>query len=34
MYFMKFGSGVKAILKFNLKNLNCCNVGIIDGKYL
>jgi hypothetical protein len=30
--FMKIGSGVQAILRFRLSNLNGCNAGITDGK--
>jgi hypothetical protein len=29
--FMKIGTGVQAILRFDLRNLRGCNVGIIDG---
>jgi hypothetical protein len=32
--FMKIGTGVQAILRFCLRNLRGCNVGITDGKYL
>jgi hypothetical protein len=28
--FMKIGTGVQAILKFSLRNLRGCNVGITD----
>jgi hypothetical protein len=31
---MKFGTGVRAILRFCLRNLRCCNVGITDGENL
>jgi hypothetical protein len=31
---MKFGKGVKGILKFNLCNLKGCNIGITDGRDL
>jgi hypothetical protein len=30
--FMKIGTGVKAILRFRVNNLNGCNVGITEGK--
>jgi hypothetical protein len=30
--FMKIGTGVPKILKFGLRNLRGCNVGITDGK--
>jgi hypothetical protein len=29
---MKIGTGVQAILRFVLRNLRVCNVGITDGK--
>jgi hypothetical protein len=32
--FMKIGTGVQAILRFYLRNLRGCNVGITDGKDL
>jgi hypothetical protein len=32
--FMKFDRGVQAILRFCLRNLRVCNVGITDGWYL
>jgi hypothetical protein len=32
--FMKIGTGVQAILKFCLRNLRGCNVGITDGRDL
>jgi hypothetical protein len=32
--FMKIGTGVQAILRFCLRNLRVCNVGITDGKDL
>lgn len=32
-HFMKIGMGIKAILRLCLRNLRCCNVGIIDGIY-
>jgi hypothetical protein len=32
--FMKTGKGIQAILRFDLSNLNGCNVGINDGRYL
>jgi hypothetical protein len=32
--FIKIGTGVQAILKFCLSNLNGCNVGITDEKGL
>jgi hypothetical protein len=32
--FMKFGTGVEAILRFCLSNLNDSNVGISDERYL
>jgi hypothetical protein len=32
--FMKSGTGVKAILRFCLRNLRGCNVGITDEKDL
>jgi hypothetical protein len=31
---MKTGTGVQAILRFCLSNLNGCNVGITDGRDL
>jgi hypothetical protein len=30
--FMKIGAGIQAVLKFCLRNLRGCNVGITDGK--
>jgi hypothetical protein len=30
--FMKIGTGVQAILRFSLRNLRGCNVGITDGR--
>jgi hypothetical protein len=32
--FMKTGTGVHAILRFCLRNLNGCNVGITEGEEL
>jgi uncharacterized protein YraI len=32
--FMKIGAGVQAILRFCLKNMNCCNVNITEGRNL
>jgi hypothetical protein len=32
--FMKIGKGVQAILRFYLRNLKGCNVGITDGRNL
>jgi hypothetical protein len=32
--FMKIGTGVEAILRFCLRNLRGCNVGITDGRVL
>jgi hypothetical protein len=32
--FVKIGTGVQAILRFFLNNLNGCNVDITDGKKL
>jgi hypothetical protein len=32
--FVKIGKGVQAILSFGLSNLNGCNVGINDRRYL
>jgi hypothetical protein len=32
--FMKIGRGILAQLRFGLRNLRCCNVGIIDGRDL
>jgi hypothetical protein len=32
--FMKIGTGGQAILKFCLRNLRSCNVGITDGRDL
>jgi hypothetical protein len=32
--FMKLGTSFQTILKFCLSNLNGCNVGITDGRYL
>jgi hypothetical protein len=32
--FIKTGTGAQAILRFCLRNLNGCNVGIIDGNDL
>jgi hypothetical protein len=32
--FIKTGKGVQTILRFCLRNLNDCNVGITDGKDL
>jgi hypothetical protein len=32
--FMKIGIGFQAILRFCLRNLRGCNVGIIDGRGL
>jgi hypothetical protein len=31
---MKFGIGVQAILRYCLRNLNRCNVGVSEGKEL
>jgi hypothetical protein len=30
--FLKFGTGVQAILRFCLGNLTGCNIGITDGR--
>jgi hypothetical protein len=27
---MKIGAGVQAMLRFNLRSIHCCNVGITD----
>jgi uncharacterized protein YraI len=32
--FMKIAAGLQAILRFCLRNLKGCNVGITDGRYL
>jgi hypothetical protein len=32
--FMKVGTGIQAILRFYLSNLNCCNVDVTDGRGL
>jgi hypothetical protein len=32
--FMKVGTGVQAILRFRLSNLDGCNIGITNGRYL
>jgi hypothetical protein len=32
--FMKIGTDVQAMLRFRLKNLIGCNVGITDGKFM
>jgi hypothetical protein len=32
--FLKFGTGVQAMLRFCLSNLRGCNVGISDGKFI
>jgi hypothetical protein len=32
--FMKIGTGVQAILRFDLRNLRGCSVGITDGNDL
>jgi hypothetical protein len=32
--FMNTGTGIEAILRFCLRNLRGCNVGITDDKYL
>jgi hypothetical protein len=32
--FIKIGTGIQAILRFSLKNLRGCNVGITDGRNL
>jgi hypothetical protein len=32
MSFIKIGTGVQAILRFGLRNLRGCNVGITDGR--
>jgi hypothetical protein len=32
--FMKIGTGIQAILRFRLSNLNGCNDGITDGRDL
>jgi hypothetical protein len=32
--FRKIGTGIQAILRFCLRNLRSCNVGISDGKDL
>jgi hypothetical protein len=32
--FIKVGTSVQAILRFCLRNLRGCNVGITDGRYL
>jgi hypothetical protein len=32
--FMKIGTGVQAILRFCLRNMNNCNAGISDGTNL
>jgi hypothetical protein len=34
LLFMKIGTGVQAVLRFCLRNLRGCNVGITDGKDL
>jgi hypothetical protein len=31
--FMKIGAGLHAILRFSVRNLRRCNVGITDGSY-
>jgi hypothetical protein len=30
--FMKIGKGIEAILRSDLSNLRCCDVGITDGR--
>jgi hypothetical protein len=32
--FMKIGAGIQAVLRFCLRNLRGCNVGITDGRDL
>jgi hypothetical protein len=32
--FMKIGAGVQAILRFGLRNMRGCNIGITDGRDL
>jgi hypothetical protein len=32
--FIKIGAGLHAILRFSLRNLRVCNVGITDVRYL
>jgi hypothetical protein len=32
--FMRIATGVQAILKFRLRNVRGCDVGITDGRYL
>jgi hypothetical protein len=32
--FMKIGAGVQAVLRFYLRKMRGCNVGITDGRYL
>jgi hypothetical protein len=32
--FMKIGTGVKAILRFRLRNLRKCNIGVTDEWHL